>query len=157
MVKNSFQDSVLDQLEKIIARLNLSAEISSTMTEDGSLRLNITSSDSNLLIGRHGENLDALQTILHTMLYKTQAAGEELPSVILDVDDWKTNREAELNDLAAKIVQKVKFSNRPQSLSNLKPFERRIIHLNLEQNPDVVTHSEGEGRFRKLIVSPKAK
>lgn len=152
---NNLEDKILDQLEKILSRLNVNAEITATAQEDGSLRFNIESADSSILIGRHGENLDSLQTILHAMLYKLFAA-EELPDVVVDVDNWKTNREAELKDLAAKVVQKVKFSNKPQSLSNLKPFERRIVHLTLENNPDVETRSEGEGRFRKLIVSPKA-
>lgn len=152
---NNLEDKILDQLEKILSRLNVNAEITATSQEDGSLRFNIESADSSILIGRHGENLDSLQTILHAMLYKLFAA-EELPDVVVDVDNWKTNREAELKDLAAKVVQKVKFSNKPQSLSNLKPFERRIVHLTLENNPDVETRSEGEGRFRKLIVSPKA-
>ncbi len=152
---NNLEDKILDQLEKILSRLNVSAEITAVTQEDGSLRFNIESADSSILIGRHGENLDSLQTILHAMLYKSLPA-EELPDVVVDVDNWKTNREAELKDLAAKVVQKVKFSNKPQSLSNLKPFERRIVHLTLENNPDVETRSEGEGRFRKLIVSPKA-
>ena len=152
---NNLEDKILDQLEKILSRLNVNAEITSTAQEDGSLRFNIESADSSILIGRHGENLDSLQTILHAMLYKLFTA-DELPDVVVDVDNWKTNREAELKDLAAKVVQKVKFSNKPQSLSNLKPFERRIVHLTLENNPDVETRSEGEGRFRKLIVSPKA-
>ena len=152
---NNLEDKILDQLEKILSRLNVNAEITATTQEDGSLRFNIESVDSSILIGRHGENLDSLQTILHAMLYKLFTA-EELPDVVVDVDNWKTNREAELKDLAAKVVQKVKFSNKPQSLSNLKPFERRIVHLTLENNPDVETRSEGEGRFRKLIVSPKA-
>lgn len=152
---NNLEDKILDQLEKILSRLNVNAEITATAQEDGSLRFNIESADSSILIGRHGENLDSLQTILHAMLYKLFTA-EELPDVVVDVDNWKTNREAELKDLAAKVVQKVKFSNKPQSLSNLKPFERRIVHLTLENNPDVETRSEGEGRFRKLIVSPKA-
>jgi len=152
---NNLEDKILDQLEKILSRLNVNAEITATAQEDGSLRFNIESVDSSILIGRHGENLDSLQTILYAMLYKLFTA-EELPDVVVDVDNWKTNREAELKDLAAKVVQKVKFSNKPQSLSNLKPFERRIVHLTLENNPDVETRSEGEGRFRKLIVSPKA-
>lgn len=152
---NTIEDKVLDQLEKILSRLNITAEISSVRQDDGSLRLNIESDNPSLLIGRYGENLDSLQTILHIMLFKSTPA-EELPEVIIDVDNWKTNRETELKELAAKVVQKVKFSNKPQSLSNLKPFERRIIHLNLENNPDVETRSEGEGRFRKLIISPKA-
>ncbi len=155
MTKNNLEDKVLDQLEKILSRLNITAEISSVAQEDGSLRFNIDSSDSSLLIGRHGENLDSLQTILHTTIFKL-FPGEELPDIVVDVDNWKTNRESELKELAAKVVQKVKFSNKPQSLSNLKPFERRVIHLTLENNPDVETKSEGEGRFRKLIVSPKA-
>ncbi|MBP6979613.1 KH domain-containing protein [Candidatus Curtissbacteria bacterium] len=152
---NNLEDKILDQLEKILSRLNVSAEITAVSQEDGSLRFNIESADSSILIGRHGENLDSLQTILHAMLYKLFTT-EELPDVVIDVDNWKTNRESELKDLAAKVVQKVKFSNKPQSLSNLKPFERRIVHLTLENNPDVETRSEGEGRFRKLIVSPKA-
>ena len=152
---NNLADKILDQLEKILSRLNVSAEITPVSQEDGSLRFNIESADSSILIGRHGENLDSLQTILHAMLYKLFTT-EELPDVVIDVDNWKTNRESELKDLAAKVVQKVKFSNKPQSLSNLKPFERRIVHLTLENNPDVETRSEGEGRFRKLIVSPKA-
>lgn len=156
MDKNTnLEEKVLDQLEKIITRLNLSAEISSTTEPDGTIKIMVTSSDSSLLIGRHGENLDSLQTILHTMIFKSMP-NEELPDIIVDVDNWKANREVELKDLAAKIVQKVKFSKQPQSLSNLKPFERRIIHLNLEDNPDVETRSEGEGRFRKLIVSLKS-
>ena len=111
---NNLEDKILDQLEKILSRLNVSAEITAVSQEDGSLRFNIESADSSILIGRHGENLDSLQTILHAMLYKLFTT-EELPDVVIDVDNWKTNRESELKDLAAKVVQKVKFSNKPQS------------------------------------------
>ena len=114
---NNLEDKILDQLEKILSRLNVSAEITAVSQEDGSLRFNIESADSSILIGRHGENLDSLQTILHAMLYKLFTT-EELPDVVIDVDNWKTNRESELKDLAAKVVQKVKFSNKPQSLTS---------------------------------------
>ena len=119
---------------------------------DEEIRLTLETQDSGMIIGYHGETLDALQLVLSLVLAKKQGAFKR---VSIEVGDYKKNREEWLKRLAADAKEKAISQNREVSLEELKPWERRIIHLILAQDDEVVSESVGEGRERVLVVRPK--
>jgi spoIIIJ-associated protein len=72
--------------------------------------------------------------------------------VLVEVNDYRQKRKENLERLAVSMAQKVKFSGRPQILSPMSSFERRIIHLALAEDAQVETVSEGEGKQRRVVV-----
>ena len=128
-------------------------KFSLSLTEEETLvMITIKTDEANLLIGRSGENIGALQLIISIIVYKKSGQWQRLS---LNVNDWRQKREEYLQKLAANLAQKVKFSGREVQLASLTPTERRIIHLYLADHPDVTTLSEGEGSHRHLIIKPK--
>jgi spoIIIJ-associated protein len=119
------------------------------------LRIEIEADEERgLLIGRHGETLKALQTIVGMMIY--QKTGE-WTRVLVDIGDWREKQEQQIRELAIQTAQRARETGTPQFLFNLTPAERRIIHLELAEKDDVETESKGEDKERYLIVKPKTK
>ncbi len=144
------------QIKKLITDLlkNLAVkpqDILVTLDEDNTYQaqINLEDQDSGILIGYHGDTIAALQLISGLMLYKQT---KEWNRLIINVNDYRQKRQESLEKMAQDAAQKVKFSNEPIALFNLNPFERRIIHNYLNEYPEVVTESQGEGRNRHLVV-----
>lgn len=132
---------------------NLSIETSFELEEnEEEIKLTLDTQDSGMIIGYHGETLDALQLILALVLSKKQGVFKR---VSIEVGDYKKNREEWLKRLAADAKEKAVSQNREVVLEELKPWERRVIHLILAQDDEVISESSGEGRERVLVVRPK--
>lgn len=144
------------QLEKINTLLSLLLGTSVACepnTDQDRLRLDITvpETDSGILIGYHGERIDALQLIVN--LIWNQHAVVYTP-VQVDINGYRQRRQLQLEDLASKAAEKALESGREILLPHLPAFERRIIHLFLDARDDVTTYSEGDGVDRRLVVRP---
>jgi spoIIIJ-associated protein len=128
------------------------AEVEYEETEE-SFRVTLTlpEAESGILIGYHGEKIDALQLLLGLMLNHDTVAYKP---VELDVNGYRAKRRLSLEDLAEKAAQKALESGREILLPPLPSHERRLIHLYLSQNSAVTTYSEGEGQDRRLVVRP---
>ncbi|MFV1917087.1 MAG: protein jag [Patescibacteria group bacterium] len=111
-----------------------------------------TEEEAGLLIGNRGETLDSLQAIIG-MIYR-QKKGE-WQRVILNVADWRKRQEERLQELADQAAERAKETGLPQSLYNLTPAQRRVVHLALSEDKDIETESQGEGRDRYLIIHPR--
>jgi spoIIIJ-associated protein len=114
----------------------------------------IETEDVCLLIGRHGETINSIQTILGMIL--RQQTGEWV-RIIVNVGDWREKQEEYLKHLAEQAAVRVKETGQEQPLYNLTPGQRRIIHLALSSDSDLETESVGEGKDRYLVVKPKKK
>lgn len=108
--------------------------------------------ETGLLIGRKGETLTSIQTILGFLL--KQKTGE-WARVLVNVGDYREKEEDYLKNLAESSAQRALETGDAQSLYNLKPGQRRIIHMYLAENKDVETESLGEGLDRYLVVKPR--
>jgi spoIIIJ-associated protein len=115
---------------------------------------NIVGDDVGMLIGRRGQTLDALQYLVRLI---TSKQSNSKTSIMIDVEKYKQHRYEDLRVLALNIAKQVKASKTSFRLEPMPAFERRIIHLALANNPDVITESIGEGEFRKVVVIPKQK
>lgn len=132
------------------------AEISSTQDEDNkiNLQIHIPPEDSGLLIGFHGETIMSLQLIIGQMVAKKIG---EWQTIIVNIGDYREKRKEALETMAFQAANRVKITNRAVVIPYLNSSERRLVHLILAGDEAVSTRSEGEGKQRRLIISPKSK
>ena len=148
------EEKVKEMVDKILALMAIKSEVKVEEDKENSTFLvNIEAGEENgLLIGRRGETIASLQFITSILLREELGEGTR---VVVNVGDWKEKQEDYLKNLAAETATRAKESGEAQPLYNLTPAQRRVVHLELSQNPDVTTESTGEGDERYLIVKPK--
>jgi spoIIIJ-associated protein len=117
--------------------------------ESNPITLNITGDDLGILIGRRGQTLEALQYLVRLI---TSRRSKSKSPLIIDVENYKKRRFEDLRTLALNVAEQVKAQKSPLKLEPMSPFERRIIHLTLANDPEVVTESTGEGESRKIVI-----
>ena len=117
--------------------------------EDGVV-INLSSDDTSFIIGRRGENLDALQYLASMFCNRLD---DEYYRVVLDSNGYREKRKKTLEDLAKKIAKNVLRSGRSTVLEPMNPYERRIIHSMISEIEGVSSRSVGEEPYRKIIIS----
>jgi spoIIIJ-associated protein len=140
-------------LEGILTRMNLDYPVTVEETED-TINLKIQGDGGGLLIGRRGQNLDAIQYIINKALSKS-ATDRKIISV--DIEEYRQKRESSLIALAEKLGSKVKKSRKPVTVDHMNARDRRIIHMALQNDETLVTKSRGEGEYKKIIIMPAKK
>ena len=122
--------------------------------EEGKLLLEIKGDGGGLIIGKHGQTLDALQYIMNKIAaHRYRELKEKL---VLDTENYRGRRIAALENMALRMREKVKKSRRAVTIGPLNPQDRRIIHITLSGDEDVQTESQGEGFYKKLVIVPKS-
>jgi spoIIIJ-associated protein len=139
-----------DLLEGILLRISPEYKVIVNETQE-KIILSIEGDDSGLLIGKRGQNLDALQYILNKAINKID---NDHKMILIDLGDYRKRREEFLLGLAEKIREKVKKTKKPVSLAHMNAHDRRIIHMVLQEDESLITQSRGEGKYRKVIILP---
>lgn len=136
-------------LEDLLSFFGINVAVSSTI-DDEVIQLSVPSTSLNsLLIGRNADNLRALQHVVSMALV---AKGGELTRVNVDVANYKRQRADRIEEKAEGWIAKVRETGKPMEI-NLNAADRRVVHKLAQDYSDIDTHSEGEGRERKLIIS----
>lgn len=120
--------------------------------DEEAISLSLKTEDTGMVIGYHGETLESLQLVLSLILAKERG---EFKRVSLEVGDYKKNRSEWLERLALDAKEKALAENKEVYLSDLKSWERRIVHLLLQNDKEVISESSGEGKDRVLVIKPK--
>ncbi len=137
-------------LEGLLERMDISCPVQLEETAD-SVVLNIQGDGGGLLIGRRGQNLDAIQFLVNKAVNRDP---ESRKVVTVDTESYRKRREESLVALAKKVGDKVKKTRKAVSLSHMNAHDRRIIHLALQDDPELATKSKGESDFRKIVIMP---
>ena len=122
---------------------------------DGTIHLSLSASDSGMIIGRRGQTLDAMEHLVSRIVFRDD--GERGLRIALDVEGYRKRREESLRQLAHRLAGKAKETGAVVTLNPMSPRDRRIVHLALQADPDVTTVSQGEGSFRRLLITPQGK
>jgi len=138
-------------LDEIFSRMGIEAKTESQII-DGSVHLAISSDRPGLLIGRHGQTLDAIEHLLTCILSKSSLVKRK---VHLDAEGYRERREKMLVDLASITAKKVRETNQELVLDPMPPRDRRVVHLALQADKRVHTYSRGEGLMRYIVVTPR--
>ena len=126
------------------------------LTDDNVLEIDVEDSaeesSMGVIIGKRGNTLDSLQ-YLTTMVVNKDTT--EHIRVKLDTENYRARRQDTLEKLARSLARKVRKTGHKVVLEPMNPYERRIIHYTLQNDPAVETHSEGEEPYRKVVITPK--
>lgn len=144
-------EAAVEFLQELLGHMGLAPEVSGQADEE-SINLRIDGDDLGILIGRRGQTLDSLQYI--TSLAVNRQGGEWM-RINLDIGEYRAKREETLRSLAQRAAMKAESSNRRVALDPMNAAERRIVHQELQGFPGVITQSEGQDPYRRVIILPE--
>lgn len=150
-LKETPEEVIIRTVKEIISAMGLDVSFSVTET-DSYCNVNFEGPDVRILIGRRGETLNALQFIANMIVNKRL---NDKVHLVMDAEGYRMRREETLRRLARRMSERVKRTRRDVVLEPMTPQERRVIHLELQENPWVYTMSKGEEPYRKVIISLK--
>jgi len=149
--KVTTQDYLTKSTQELFSLMGVEAGVNVEEKEEGTFEINVESPEATgLLIGNKGETLLAIQNILSQMV--KQETGEWV-RVVVNIGDWREKQESYLKDLAEQTALRARETGEPQYLYNLTSAQRRVVHMELANNPEIKTESQGEGSERCLVVS----
>lgn len=142
---------VSEVLENILGMLALEGSFE-VIEGPEEVTVTIEANDAGRLIGFKGDNLDALQLIVNQMI--SRKYPDEYKRVVIDVGGWRKNKEGELEAQARRWAEEVLENGQQIELDPMPSWQRRIVHLVLEEVEGVESESLGEGRERHLVIKP---
>ena len=137
-------------LQELLTLMNVEAEVRAE-EHQGGVRLELSGKDAGLLIGKHGQTLEALQLLVGRILDRQI---RDRTRVALDVGGYLERRRQQLEQMALRFARQVKATGEAIILEPLDSAERQIIHLALQGDHQVQTESVGDGRGRRLVIRP---
>lgn len=138
-------------LDGIFKAMNLDVEISARIEND-TVYINLAGDNMGIVIGKRGDTLDSLQYLTSLVVNKY---SDDYLKVTIDTENYREKRAEALLALSERLAQKVERTGRKFTLEPMNPYERRIIHSNLQDNEGVTTYSIGQEPYRKVVIAPK--
>ena len=136
---------------ELLEHMDVAGEVVGVADEE-SIDLQIKGEDLGILIGRRGQTLDSLQYIMSLAVNRQ---GGDWIRINLDIGDYRAKREESLRSLAQRAARKVEETGRRVALDAMSAAERRIVHQELQEYGGVITQSEGQDPYRRVVVLPK--
>jgi len=137
-------------LEGILTRMQIASPVDVEETEEAII-LNIRGDGSGLLIGKRGQNLDAIQYIVNKAVHHS-ANGDKM--IVIDTEEYRKRREESLVALAMRLGEKVKKTKKAVTVGHMNAHDRRVIHMAMQDDETLTTKSRGEGEYRKIVILP---
>lgn len=154
-MEKTHQEIIKEIVSELLCKMEFEAEVEVSIEEDMPqtfLCMARVKGDQNFLIGQYGTNLEAIQHIVRTMLYKKT---QERLNVIVDVNEYFLNKRVVLEQEAEKAAEEAIRDQISVMMRPMLSYERKIIHTSLSKNQNVVTESVGDGKERKIVIRPK--
>jgi len=136
-------------LQNVVAAMGMSLTTSVEETPDGT-RINLEGEDGGALVRRGGEGLQALQHLVATA-FRRQLGDDN--RVVVDCNGFRKEKDLELKQMARYMAEKARSSGMPQEMGPLNPYERRIVHLAIAEDPGVTSESIGDAFMKTVIIS----
>lgn len=151
--KSSVKEVARAFLNDVFQAMNMEVAIDIKYNEEEkSMDIELSGNEMGVLIGKRGQTLDSIQYLTSLVVNKGNAGYVR---VKVDTENYRARRKETLENLAKNIAFKVKRTKKPVFLEPMNPYERRVIHSALQNDPLVSTHSEGEEPYRKVVVTLK--
>ena len=145
------QEHLSEILDNLLGLLLLKGSYDIEETDEA-FNVSIQTSDAGKLIGFKGESLDGLQLLVNQMLSK-KSKESEFKRVILDVEGWRKQKEEQLAVRAKEWAEQVLELGKEMELEPMSPWQRRTVHMVVQEIEGVESKSVGEGRERHLVIS----
>lgn len=145
------EHEALDFLKEVTGKMGLDLDFV-VRTGENLIYIEMSGEDSRTIIGKRGQTLDAIQYLTSLVVNKDE---KEYIKVVLDAENYRAKRQRTLEQLANRLAGKASRTGKYVRLEPMNPYERKVIHATLQHHPDVVTRSEGEEPYRKVIIEKK--
>ncbi len=143
----------LEFIKDLLANMGIEAEVTMTDGDNDDKRINIVGESASVLIGHHGDTLDSLQYLASLAANKrVDGKKEAYTKISVDVEGYRAKREETLRALARRMADKVKKYKKSVMLEPMNPYERRIIHSEIQSIEGVSTNSIGSENNRKIVI-----
>jgi spoIIIJ-associated protein len=142
---------VIEFLKQVSVAFGLDLEVTVEETPDN-LRLNLAGEGAEILLRRNGEPLDALQVIVNTV-FRRDARGDR--HYVVDAMGFRKGKDAELQQTARLLMEKVRTTGVLQELGPFNPYARRIVHLTVAEDPALESESIGDSFLKSIVISRK--
>ena len=145
--------AALDMIQNVVSDMGLDAKVALAKHEGDEALITVDGESAGILIGHHGDTLDSLQ-YLANLSANRKIAGEkrEYVKVTVDIEGYRAKREETLRTLARRMAEKVLRNKRSVMLEPMNPYERRIIHSEIQEIKGVSTNSIGSENNRKIVI-----
>jgi spoIIIJ-associated protein len=144
---------VKEVLERIAFDLGVSCDVA-VVEDEGSITASLVGDDLGLLIGRHGQTIDAIQYLLNVISWRSH--GESRKDVVVDAAGYRERRQGMLETIARRSAEQALATGSPVELEPMTSAERKVVHLYLQDLPGVGTRSEGQEPHRYVVVEPQS-
>jgi spoIIIJ-associated protein len=138
-------------LIRVLELMDERAEVLQTQGDPESVELEIKGDGSGILIGRHGQTLDALEYLVNRIVARRI---RDAAPVVLETESYRARRRQQLHRMALSMGERAKRDHRPMTLDPMPPRDRRVVHLALKDDPMLTTRSSGDGFLRSIEIVP---
>jgi spoIIIJ-associated protein len=142
---------IVEFVQSVVNAMGASLTVSIEETPEAT-RINLTGDDGGVFVRRGGEGLQALQHIVATA-FRRQLGDDN--RIVIDCNGFRKDKDAELKQMAKFVAEKARTSGVPQEMGPLNPYERRIVHLAVAEDPSVTSESIGDAFMKTVIISTK--
>ena len=142
---------IADFVQQLVAAMGLELVPKIDETNEGT-RINLEGEDGGVLVRRGGEGLQALQHVVATAFRKQLGDDNR---IVIDCNGFRKDKDAELRQMARFMADKARSSSVPQEMGPLNPYERRIVHLAIAEDPTVTSESIGDAFMKTVIIAAK--
>ena len=142
---------IAEFVQNVVAAMGVTLTTNVEHTPDGT-RINLIGEEGGILVRRGGEGLQALQHLVATA-FRRQLGDDQ--RIVIDCNGFRKDKDAELKQMAKFVAEKAKNSGAPQEMGPLNPYERRIVHMAIAEDPQVTSESIGDAFMKTVIISVK--
>jgi spoIIIJ-associated protein len=153
-MSDEFHGEVRQFVAEVVEAMGLDVQVVVDRLDDGSVRVDIQGDEGELLLRRKGEALEALQHIVSTA-YRRELEGQQ--RIVVDCLDFRRSKDIELQQMARFLIERAKMSGAAQELGPLNSYARRIVHMEVANDPEVTSESQGDGLVKRVIIAPRGK
>ena len=147
----SLTTEIAEFVQQVVAAMGLALTPKIEETAEGT-RINLEGEDGGVLVRRSGEGLQALQHVVATA-FRRQLGDDN--RIVIDCNGFRKDKDAELRQMAHFMAEKARASSVPQEMGPLNPYERRIVHLAIAEDPTVTSESIGDAFMKTVIIATK--
>jgi len=147
---DSLAGEVREFMEQMVEHLDWELGVDVVESDPEVIRIVLSGDDRELMIGNGAEILDVFQYLANRIF------GRDLDDrrLVVDCDGYRARKELELQEIAARVSERVKQTGEEEELSRMNPYERRVVHLAVAEIEGVSTESEGEGVMKRVVIFP---
>jgi spoIIIJ-associated protein len=150
-VNETLTKQIADFVHSVVSAMGVALAVTIEESPEGT-RINLEGEDGGVLIRRGGEGLQALQHVVATA-FRRQLGDDT--RVVVDCNGFRRDKDAEIKQMARYMAEKARSSGMPQEMGPLNPYERRIVHIAIAEDPTVSSESIGDAFMKTVIISAR--